>query len=153
MDFEKLYAKYKLEGKSQYVSVELLRNEEDDAFLDRLASFLVDSCEVLEFRGSNLTTKRFVKLAKKVRQLCAQFGVIFIIGERVDVAFVVQADGICVDKNGFPIEEIRDILGKSSLIGFRYEDYIPEKGVDFLVTKGSKFSSELPIFVENIKKC
>ena len=60
-----------------------------------------------------------VKLAhaNKLRQLCHQYGALFIMNDRVDLALAVDADGIHVGQQDMPIAIARQILGPQRLIG------------------------------------
>ena len=152
MKFKDLYSKYKLENRNKYVSIEFMENEVEDAFLDRLASLLANGCDIICFDGKILSDKNFVELAKKVRLLTAQFGAIFLIKNRADVAFIVEADGICLDEQGLEVKDCRQILGENSLIGFESFDCKDVEDVDFFVTTNENFPCVVGR-VFNINKC
>ena len=55
--------------------------------------------------------------ANKLRQLCHQYGALFIMNDRVDLALAVDADGVHLGQQDMPIAIARQILGPQRLIG------------------------------------
>ncbi len=55
--------------------------------------------------------------AQKLCQLCHQYGAIFIVNDRVDIALAVNADGVHLGQQDLPINVVRQLLGPQRLIG------------------------------------
>ncbi len=55
--------------------------------------------------------------AKKMRHLCTEHGVSFIVNDRVDLALLLEADGVHLGQDDFPVRKAREELGKEAIIG------------------------------------
>ena len=55
--------------------------------------------------------------AQKLCQLCHDYGALFLINDRVDLALAVNADGIHLGQQDLPIAIARQILGPNRIIG------------------------------------
>ena len=55
--------------------------------------------------------------ALKVKEICKNYGVLFIINDRLDIAQAVEADGVHLGQSDMPIEKAREILKDKFLIG------------------------------------
>jgi thiamine-phosphate pyrophosphorylase len=55
--------------------------------------------------------------AQQLCQLCHQYGALLIVNDRVDVAVAVNADGVHLGQQDFPIALARQILGPYKIIG------------------------------------
>lgn len=58
-----------------------------------------------------------IELAYKLRQLCHQYGALFIVNDRTDLALAVDADGVHLGQQDLPIATARQLLGAQRLIG------------------------------------
>ncbi len=54
---------------------------------------------------------------EKMRQLCAQHHVPFVVNDRVDLALLLNADGVHLGQDDFPVRKAREQLGKEVIIG------------------------------------
>ena len=55
--------------------------------------------------------------AKELASLCKKHGAIFIVNDRLDLALAVDADGVHLGQNDFPIDIARKLIGNEKLIG------------------------------------
>jgi len=83
--------------------------------LTRLA--IAGGADTIQFRQKNGPTREMIKIARQLKQMCADAGVTFIVNDRVDVAIAADADGAHLGQDDFPIPLARELLGKSRLIG------------------------------------
>ena len=72
---------------------------------------------IVQLREKNISTKDFYEKALKVKEICKNYGVLFIINDRLDIAQAVGADGVHLGQSDMPIEEERKILKDKFLIG------------------------------------
>lgn len=54
---------------------------------------------------------------RKIREITRSEGVIFIVNDYVDIALLVDADGVHVGQEDLPVEEVRRLLGPDKIIG------------------------------------
>ena len=73
--------------------------------------------KIVQLREKNISTKDFYEKALKVKEICKNYGVLFIINDRLDIAQAVGADGVHLGQSDMPIEEARKILKDKFLIG------------------------------------
>ena len=73
--------------------------------------------KIVQLREKNISTKDFYEKALKVKEICENYGALFIINDRLDIAQVVGADGVHLGQSDMPIEKAREILKDKFLIG------------------------------------
>ena len=56
-------------------------------------------------------------VARQLKALCLQYGALFLINDRVDLALAVEADGVHLGQQDLPIETARQLLGSNRIIG------------------------------------
>lgn len=81
---------------------------------------------IIQYREKELETRDMINEAKKVKEICKSYGAIFIVDDRVDVAYAVDADGVHLGQNDFPAKMARKILG-DAIIGVSAST--PQEGV------------------------
>ena len=72
---------------------------------------------IVQLREKNISTKDFYEKALKVKEICKNYGALFIINDRLDIAQAVGADGVHLGQSDMPIEKARKILKDKFLIG------------------------------------
>ena len=55
--------------------------------------------------------------ARALRQLCAAYGALFLVNDRIDIALAVEADGVHLGQGDLPPAVARQLLGPDRLIG------------------------------------
>ena len=73
--------------------------------------------KIVQLREKNISTKDFYEKALKVKEICKNYGILFIINDRLDIAQAVKADGVHLGQSDIPIEKAREILKDKFLIG------------------------------------
>ena len=58
-----------------------------------------------------------IVIAQQLKALCHQYGALFLINDRVDLALAVDADGVHLGQQDLPIATARQLLGSDRLIG------------------------------------
>ena len=72
---------------------------------------------IVQLREKNISTKDLYEKALKVKEICKNYGALFIINDRLDIAQAVGADGVHLGQSDMPIEKARKILKDKFLIG------------------------------------
>jgi len=70
-----------------------------------------------QFREKDLSLRAQFALALEIRTITREFGIKLIINGRADLCLAIDADGVQLPINGFPISAARKILGQGRLIG------------------------------------
>ena len=94
------------------------QNDMDDSeFIDRIALILNAGVKLIQYREKNKTAKEMINIAKKLRQLCSMYDALLIINDRIDIAKIVDADGVHLGQDDIDINSARKLLGEDKIIG------------------------------------
>lgn len=91
----------------------------------------------LQLREKNLNEEEFLAEALKLKKLCNDYGVPFIINDNVDIAVKSNADGVHVGQEDLEAGKARQIIGNGKLLGVSaqtVEDALKaqEAGADYI---------------------
>ena len=78
---------------------------------------IAGGADVIQLRDKGYTVKQLFQESLKLRDITHRSGVPFIINDRVDVALAVDADGVHLGQDDFPIAWARRLLGRDRIIG------------------------------------
>jgi thiamine-phosphate pyrophosphorylase len=78
---------------------------------------IAGGADTIQFRQKTGSTREMIRLAGEMQALCRRSGVTFIVNDRLDVALAVQADGVHLGQDDFPIPLARKLLGEKAVIG------------------------------------
>lgn len=75
--------------------------------------------------------------AKEIRKMTLDYGAILIIDDYVDLAMMVEADGVHLGHEDYPVDEVRKLVGDDMIIGgsTHWQDQMMDmvkKGVDYI---------------------
>lgn len=144
--WEKLKEKYnqlKLSDKKLYLVTNSDSFDSDDAFLDAIASALEGGVDILQLREKNMSAKKIVELGRKIKQLCLQYDAIFIVNDRIDIAQILEADGVHLGQDDLDVQSARDILGSNIIVGV--STHAPEQALR-AVADGADYIGVGPVF-------
>ncbi len=85
--------------------------------LEVLEALIAGGARAVQLRDKELTKGAFYRLAKDFRERTAQADMTLIINDHVDVCRAVQADGVHLGQDDFPVREARRLLGPLTVIG------------------------------------
>lgn len=84
----------------------------------KLARMAIDGgADTIQFRQKIGSTREMIEIARKLKGMCAEAGVPFIVNDRVDVAIASKADGVHLGQDDFPIGLARKLMGEDVIIG------------------------------------
>jgi len=83
-----------------------------------------------------------------LRTLTREAGVLFIINDYPDIALLVDADGVHVGQDDFPVSEVRTLLGNNKLIGL--STHGPEQA-EAAIKAGADYIGVGPIYSTQTK--
>lgn len=91
----------------------------------------------VQLREKELEEESFLSEARKLKALCRQYGVPFVINDNVDVALAVDADGVHVGQSDMEAGDVRAKLGPDKIIGVSAQTVeqalaAQERGADYL---------------------
>jgi len=80
----------------------------------KLGKGIIDLVQLRETRAHD---RGFLKDAEIVRNLCHKKGIIFLVNNRLDIAKLVNADGLHLGQSDLPLKIAIKFLGKDKIIG------------------------------------
>jgi thiamine-phosphate pyrophosphorylase len=93
----------------------------EDSLLEVIREALAGGATAVQLRRKQELGRRFVELGRVVRQLTREAGALFFVNDRVDVAMLVDADGVHVGQDDIRCQEARRLLGPDKIIGVSAE--------------------------------
>lgn len=138
-----------LDSKKLYLVTNSDKFSSDDEFLDAIASALEGGVDILQLREKNMPAKRIIELGRKIKQLCLQYDATFIINDRVDIAAILEADGVHLGQDDLDVASARTILGENTIIGV--STHAPEQALK-AVEDGADYIGVGPVFATPTKE-
>jgi thiamine-phosphate pyrophosphorylase len=84
--------------------------------LDIVRCALVAGVKLIQLREKYMPLRKYISLAHSIRELTRPYDCLLIINDRIDVALAVDADGVHLGLDDFPIDAARSI-GPDLIIG------------------------------------
>lgn len=105
--------------------------------------------KIIQYRAKNKDTREKVKEAKEIRELCKKNGVLFIVNDNIDIALLVDADGVHVGQEDMHPDDVRKLLGNDKIIGL--STHSPEQGMAAFKNLNVDYIGVGPIFPTTTK--
>jgi thiamine-phosphate pyrophosphorylase len=128
----------------------------EQSLYEQVESALKGGATCIQLREKDLNDEDFLAEALDIAALCKQYGVPFIINDRVDIAIKSKADGIHVGQEDMPVAQVREKVGNDMIIGVSVSS--PEEaleavrnGADYLGV-GAVFSTSTKLDVNILAK-
>lgn len=93
------------------------RWSDNDTFYKNIEESLEGGVTFLQLREKNLDIDSFFKEAVKIKELCKNYNVPFIINDNVEIALKSNADGIHVGQDDMGVKKVRKLIGKDKILG------------------------------------
>ena len=118
--WEKLKSQFnrlKIEEKSICLITNPDNYKNSNDFLDAVASALNGGVGIILFKKGNIPDSLAVELGQKLKLLCEEFEVTLLVEGRVDIATLINADGVVLSKKHLSIFQAKNYLIENSIIG------------------------------------
>lgn len=73
--------------------------------------------KIVQYRDKTKSSGEKVEEARAIRELCRKNGVLFIVNDNVDIAMLVDADGVHVGQDDMSPADVRKLLGDDKIVG------------------------------------
>jgi thiamine-phosphate pyrophosphorylase len=137
------YNQIKLSDKRLYLVTNSDNFDSEDEFLNAIASALEGGVDILQLREKTMPANKILSLGRKIKQLCLQYDVTFIINDRVDIAAILEADGVHLGQDDLDVKSAREILGTNAIVGI--STHAPEQALK-AVAQGADYIGVGPVF-------
>ena len=104
---------------------------------------------ILQYREKKLKSGAMLEECRLLRRLTKEAGACFIVNDHVDIAMLVQADGVHVGQEDLPVPEVRSLVGPEMIIGL--STHLPEQAREARKL-GADYIGVGPIFATNTKE-
>ncbi|MGL5329840.1 MAG: thiamine phosphate synthase [Peptostreptococcaceae bacterium] len=104
----------------EYLKVYLVTDSqilEEKDFYKSIEDALRAGIKVVQLREKDASGKEFLEKAYKLRLLTKKYNAYLIINDRVDIAQIVDADGVHVGQSDINANEVRKLIGKDKILG------------------------------------
>lgn len=92
-------------------------NLDEDEFLDIVSSALQNGVKIIQYREKTKSALEIIRIGKKLRQLTSMYDALLIVNDRIDIAQLIDADGVHLGQDDIDILDARKILGDDKIIG------------------------------------
>ncbi len=116
---------------------------------DVVAELLTAGVKILQYREKKLKAGDMLQECRLLRSMTAQAGACFIVNDHVDIALLVDADGVHVGQEDLPVAEVRRLIGPHKIIGL--STHSPEQAQE-AVAQGADYIGVGPIFATQTKE-
>lgn len=104
--------------------------------------------KIIQYREKSLSLKEMLNECKEIRKLTNKADVTFIVNDYIDIALLVDADGVHIGQDDLPIKDVRSLLGPNKIIGL--STHSPAQGLK-AVEDGADYIGVGPIFSTKTK--
>ncbi len=73
--------------------------------------------DYIQLREKDITSAEYLRRARRLREMTADFDTKLIINDRLDIAMLCDADGVHLGQSDVPVQDARMLLGKGKIIG------------------------------------
>ena len=91
--------------------------KEGEALTDVVESVLQNGATFLQIREKDLAQDAFEAEAARLKALCAQHGVPFVVNDSGEIALKIDADGVHVGQSDIKGRDIRAMIGPDKILG------------------------------------
>ena len=109
--------KYLLKDKKLYLVTNSDNFATDDEFLDTVALAIKSGVDIVQLREKTKPAAKIIEYGKVIRQITSEYGALFIVNDRIDIAQILNADGVHLGQDDVDINSARKILGEKMIIG------------------------------------
>ena len=107
---------YQRHQKLKQASLYLVTSPSETLFAT-IEAALQGGLAIVQYRDKETDDLTRLSTARKLQQLCQDYGALFIVNDRIDLALAVDADGVHLGQQDMPLELARQLLGPQRLVG------------------------------------
>ena len=118
--------------------------------LEEVVSALLGAgVRIVQYREKKLKGGAMLEECRLLRRLTAEAGACFIVNDHIDIAMMVQADGVHVGQEDLPVPAVRSLVGPGMIIGL--STHMPEQAREARAL-GADYIGVGPIFATKTKE-
>lgn len=117
--------------------------------LECVQAMIDGGIKIIQYRDKTKSIKEKVKEAKEIRELCRKHGVVFIVNDHIDIALLVNADGVHIGQDDMSPADVRKLIGDNKIIGL--STHSEEQGMKAYLDSDVDYIGVGPIFPTTTK--
>lgn len=117
--------------------------------LECVKEMIKGGIKIIQYRDKNKSINEKLKEALEIKKLCKENNVLFIINDHIDVALLVDADGVHVGQDDLDPRYVRQLIGDNKIIGL--STHSPEQGIKANLNPYIDYIGVGPIFPTTTK--
>ena len=117
--------------------------------LECVKDMICGGIKIIQYRDKNKTIKEKIKEAREISRICRENDVIFIVNDHVDIAILVDADGVHLGQDDMSPNDARKLLGDDKIIGI--STHSKEQGIKAYLNNNVDYIGVGPIFKTTTK--
>ncbi|WP_353894061.1 thiamine phosphate synthase [Proteinivorax hydrogeniformans] len=92
-------------------------NEDVDCFCEQVARAILGGVSFVQLRAKNSSTKDMLLVGRALKKLTDKYNIPLVVNDRLDVALLINCNGVHLGQQDAPIKEARELLGREKIIG------------------------------------
>ncbi|MDP0489144.1 MAG: thiamine phosphate synthase [Fusobacterium sp. JB021] len=117
--------------------------------LECVKEMIKGGIKIIQYRDKNKSINEKLKEALEIKKLCKENNVLFIVNDHIDVALLVDADGVHVGQDDLDPKYVRELIGDNKIIGL--STHSPEQGIKANLNPYIDYIGVGPIFPTTTK--
>ena len=117
--------------------------------VEKTKNILEGGVKIVQLRCKKGNDEDNLRDAIEIRKLCRDFGALFIINDRIDIALASNSDGVHLGQNDINLKSARKILGFSKIIGISANT---KSDINKAIDDGCDYLGIGPVFQTTTKK-
>ena len=89
----------------------------DRTLWDSVEDAILGGVTLVQLREKEISSKEYLELAQRVKEVTDRHGIPLIINDRIDIALAIDADGVHLGPEDLPVPLTRKLLGHGKIIG------------------------------------
>jgi thiamine-phosphate pyrophosphorylase len=114
-----------------------------------VAEMMESGVRLVQYRAKEKNGGDKYRECREIRRLTREAGAVFIVNDHPDLALMVEADGVHLGQDDYPIEAVRQLVGEEMIIGL--STHSPLQAED-AVRRGADYIGVGPLFCTATKK-
>jgi thiamine-phosphate pyrophosphorylase len=91
----------------------------------------------IQLRWKDGPLREAVSVGRELKSICAEYDVLFVVNDRLDLAMAIEADAVHLGEDDLPVPDARQLVGDSMILGYSPADlseveWAFESGADYL---------------------
>ena len=91
--------------------------KENETLVSVCKEVLENGATFLQIREKDLDAESLSQEASALKELCAEYGIPFVVNDSVEIALEIDADGVHVGQSDIKGRDIRKMIGKGKILG------------------------------------